>query len=325
MNRTPFSGITAGISLLVGLTAGLTAAEIVPPASANPLLPGADPHAMVVGDTVWIYPTWSDEPRGQRFFAFSATAAALTHWQRHGPVLDFADVAWIQDDGQKRHHAWAPSVLEQNGKYYFYYSVGPQHPTPSRIGVAVADRPQGPFRDGGKPLLTGDDHFEAIDPMVFTDPKSGKSFLYAGGSAGAKLRVFEMKPDLLSLDHEVPVGTPLNFTEGVFMHHREGRYYLSYSHGGWQRSSYSVHYATAGSPTGPWTYRGAILTSDATRKGPGHHSFIRQPGTGQWLIVYHRWENQTGDGPYNGSRQVCIDRVEFDREGLILPVVMTGR
>ncbi len=164
--------------------------------AANPIMPGADPHAVVVGDTVWIYPTWSDG-RGERFFAFSSTD--LTDWQRHGPVLDFKDVTWIKDDGQERHHAWAPAVLAHEGKYYFYYSVGPQNPTPSRIGVAVGDAPQGPFRDSGKPLLTGGDGFEAIDPMAFTDPKSGITYLYAGGSAGAKLRVFELNPDLVSI------------------------------------------------------------------------------------------------------------------------------
>jgi GH43 family beta-xylosidase len=290
--------------------------------AANPLMPGADPHALAVGKTVWIYPTWSDS-RLERFFAFSSTN--LTDWQRHGPVLDFKDVAWIKDDGQARHQAWAPSVVAKDGNYYFYYSVGPQNPTPSRIGVAVGDRPEGPFRDSGKPLLTGGDGFEAIDPMVFTDPQSGKSYLYAGGSAGAKLRVFELNSDLVNLAGEIRVETPPQFTEGVFMHYRDGRYYLSYSHGGWQRSSYSVHYATAETPTGPWAYRGAILTSDATRKGPGHHSFICSPLTGEWQIVYHRWENQTGDGPYRGWRQVCIDRVEYDQGGLIRPIVMTGR
>lgn len=287
----------------------------------NPIMPGADPHGLVVGPTVWIYPTWSDNRR-ERFFAFSSTN--FTDWQRHGPVLDFKDVSWIKDDGQERHQAWAPSVLARDGKYYFYYSVGPQNPTPSRIGVAVGDGPQGPFRDSGKPLLTGGNGFEAIDPMVFTDPKSGKSYFYAGGSAGAKLRVFELNPDLVSFAREAPVETPPQFTEGVFMHYRDGRYYLSYSHGGWQQSSYSVHYATAETPTGPWLYRGAILSSDSARKGPGHHSFIRSPLTGEWQIVYHRWENQTGDGPYRGARQVCIDRLEYDSDGLIRPIVMTG-
>jgi beta-xylosidase len=126
-------------------------------------------------------------------------------------------------------------------------------------------------------LLTGTEGFEAIDPIAFTDPKSGKSYLYAGGSAGAKLRVFELNPDLVSFASETSVETPPLFTEGVFMHRRDRRYYLSYSHGNWQRSSYSVHYATADSPTGPWTYRGAILVSDGKRKGPGHHSFIQSP------------------------------------------------
>jgi beta-xylosidase len=289
--------------------------------AANPVMPGADPHALVVGDVVWIYPTWSPG-RGERFFAFSSTD--LANWQRHGPVLDFDDVAWIGDDGQEVHHAWAPAVLSHEGKYHFYYSVGPQNPTPSRIGVAVGTTPDGPFHDSGKPLLTGGNGFEAIDPMAFADPRSGKTYLYAGGSAGATLRVFELNADLVSIAREVPVENPPQFTEGAFMHCHDGRYYLSYSHGRWQHSSYSVHYATADSPTGPWTYRGAILTSDATRKGPGHHSFIRRPLTGEWLIVYHRWENQTGDGPYRGSRQICIDAMEYDPDGLIRPIVMTG-
>lgn len=288
----------------------------------NPVLPGADPHAVVAGDTIWIYPTWSDDRRGQRFFAFSSTNR--TAWQRHGPILDLADVDWIKEDGAERHFAWAPGVLEKDGKWFFYYSVGPQNPTPSRIGVAVGDSPAGPFRDSGRPLLTGGDGFEAIDPMAFTDPESGKTLLYVGGSAGAKLRVFEMNPDLVSFAREVPADTPPQFTEGAFMHHSNGRYYLSYSHGGWRDASYSVHYATSDSPTGPWKYHGAILTSDAARKGPGHHSFITDPHTDDFLIVYHRWDNQTGDGPYSGSRQTCIDRVEYDEAGLIRPVRMTG-
>lgn len=88
----PVSG--AGLGSTMKRVSGL--AVVVPPAmlgvrqlpAANPVLPGADPHAVVVGDTVWLYPTWSEERRVERFFAFSSTN--LTQWQRHGPVLDFA-------------------------------------------------------------------------------------------------------------------------------------------------------------------------------------------------------------------------------------------
>jgi len=221
-------------------------------------------------------------------------------------------------------YAWAPAVFSTNGKFYFYYSVGPQNPTPSRLGVAVGNSPSGPFVDSGKPLLTGGDGFEAIDPMVFRDPKSGQVLLYAGGSAGAKLRVFELGPDLVSFAREIPVETPPKFTEAAFVHYHKERYYISYSHGGWRHSSYSVHYSSSDSATGPWTYHGVIVSSDSTRKGPGHHSFAQDPRTGAWLVFYHRWENQTGDGPYRGSRQICVDRVEHDAEGLIRPVIMTG-
>lgn len=290
---------------------------------ANPLMPGADPHALTVGNTVWVYPTWNQRREPEAFYAFSSTN--LVDWQRHGPVLEFENVKWIKDDGQKVHHAWAPAILQASNKFYFYFSVGPQNPTPSRIGVAVGDSPAGPFRDSGKPLLKGGNGFEAIDPMVFTDAKSGRTYFYAGGSAGAKLRAFEMNPDLVSFAREIPIETPPRFTEGVFMHHREGRYYLSYSHGGWRESSYSVHYAIGDSPLGPWQYQGPILTSDDSRKGPGHHSFVCDPLTGQWRIFYHRWEGKEGDGPYHGSRQLCVESISYDESGKIRPVTMTSK
>src|SRR3546814_11154748 len=122
-------------------------------------------------------------------------------------------------------------MLAANGRYYFYYSIGPQHPTPSRLGVATCEAPAGPCIDSGQPLLTGGGGFEAIDPMVFADAKSGKTYIYAGGSAGSTLRVFVLTPDPLTIDHEVQVAQPPHFTEGAFMHERDGIYYRSSRHG----------------------------------------------------------------------------------------------
>ena len=305
------------------------AAAIASPALAdNPQFQGADPHAMYIGKELWVFPTGG--PGGSwvadRFGAFSSTDRK--HWKSRGELIRRENIRWIGDDGAREHFLWAPAVATRNGKWYLYYSVGPQNPTPSRIGVAVASRPEGPFVDSGKPLLTGelvkDGHgFEAIDPMTFVDRKSGKAYLYAGGSAGAKLRVFQLKPDMINIDREIPVAQPPQFTEGAFMHERGGTYYLSYSHGRWNSPDYSVHYATAKTPVGPWRYRGAILTSDAVHKGPGHHSFVRDPKTGQWLIVYHRWERPAGAAPFTGERQVAVDRLRYAKDGTILPVRMT--
>lgn len=286
----------------------------------NPVFVAADPHAVVFGDRVWIYPTFS-RPHERTFHAFESTD--LQHWTRHGPVLDFKNVKWIDDDGAEHHWPWAPCCVERNGKYYFYYSVGPQVPTPSRIGVAVGDNPAGPFADIGKPLLTGtNDVFEAIDPMVFID-KDGKAYLYAGGSNGSRLKIFELNDDMISLKREVPVENPKNFTEGTFMHERNGIYYLTYSHGWWQGDTYSVHYATGPSPTGPFTYRGPILVGNDKHKGPGHHSIIHDLKTDTWRIVYHRWNNETGTPPYKGHRSTAIETLTYDANGLINPIEMT--
>lgn len=293
----------------------------------NPQFQGADPHAMFIGDELWVFPTGG--PGGSweadRFGAFSSKD--LKTWTPRGEMIRRDQIGWIKDDGAPEHFLWAPGVASANGKYYLYFSVGPQIPTPSRIGVAVADKPEGPYVDSGKPLVTGvlvkdGKGFEAIDPMVYTDPKSGKSYLYAGGSAGSTLRVWELNPDMVTIAREVPVAQPPHFTEGAFMHERNGTYYLSYSFGKWNGPSYSVHYATARSPVGPWTYRGRILTGDQKHQGPGHHSFVKAPN-GEWLIVYHRWERGPGEGPYKGERQIAVDRIKYAGDGRILPIKMT--
>jgi beta-xylosidase len=288
------------------------------PLAANPVMDGADPHAQVIGNDYWLYPTEAHSRRPV-FAAYRSTD--LRNWKRQGTLLDLGQVPWVKADGAPWHGAWAPAIAEKNGKFYFYYSVGPQTPTPSRIGVAVGTSAAGPFTDSGKPLLSGGDGFEAIDPMVFVE--GDKAWFYAGGSAGSKLRVFEMADDMVSFKREVKTDQPPHFTEAPFMHRRGKTYYLSYSHGKWNDPTYSVHYATASSPTGPWNYRGRILASDATHQGPGHHSFVEDPESKEWFIVYHRWETASKNGPFRGSRKIAVEKVDYDEQGLIRPVKMT--
>lgn len=301
----------------VGSTLSVSA-QAVP---ANPVLPNAaDPHAVVFDQRLFIYPTHG----GDHFEVWSS--ADLNKWRGHGEILHFRDVHWL-DPGTR--NAWAPAIHEHDGGFYFYFSVGGH---PSRIGVAVGASPAGPFVDSGQPLITDktgspSKQFEAIDPMVFRDPATGVTYIYAGGSRGSTLRIWKLGDDLVSLGREVEVEQPRFFTEGAFMHERGGVYYLSYSHGSWNSSGYSVHYSTAESPVGPWTYRGCILQGkgdEAAAKGPGHHSFFVDRKTGQTYIAYHRWENRQGDGPYTGHRSTAIDHVHYDEQGLIQPVVMTG-
>jgi len=297
------------VALLAGLSPAASAQEV------KSVFAGADPDIEFAEGKYWIYPTG-----GEALAAWSSPD--MRDWTRGEPLLRLKDISWVEDDHAPRHFLWAPDMVHANGGWYFYYSVGPQNPTPSRIGVAICKGPAGPCTDSGKPLVTGGKGFEAIDPAVFVDPKTKTPYLYAGGSAGATLRIWVLKPDMVSIDHEVKVDTPPNFTEGAFMHTRKGIYYLSYSAGKWDTSSYQVHYAVSLSPIGPWRYGGPLLVGDKRYRGPGHHSFFEDPKDGKWYIAYHRWEGQFGDGPYQGSRRVAIQPIEYREDGAIETIRM---
>ena len=282
-------------------------------ANVNPLFNAADPSIMLKGNFAYIYPTSGDSDKTYVYYS-----SDMVNWRRSSPILSFKDVSWMVPSK----NCWAPGIFEKNGKYYLYYSVGPK---PSYIGVAVSSTPYTTFIDSGQPLIAdnGESWFEAIDPMTFEDPQTGKVYLYFGGSAGSRLRVFELNDDLISLGNEINVDNPPNFTEGAFMHYRKGKYHLTYSHGSWNRGNYSLHYCTSSSPTGPWDYHGAILESDGWFKGPGHHSIMYNPAMDQWYVCYHRWNERFDDGPYSGSRSTCIDMLYYDDNGLIMPIVQT--
>ena len=105
------------------------------------------------------------------------------------------------------------------------------------------------------------------------------------------------------------------------MFKRNGKYYFMWSEGGWTGPDYSVAYAIADSPLGPFTREAKILQQDASvATGAGHHSVINRPGTDEWFIVYHRRPLDQTD---RNSRVVCIDKMEFDAEGKIKPVKIT--
>lgn len=278
----------------------------------SPVLPGlnADPNIVRFGDTFYLYPTtdgfegWS----GTQFKAYSSTD--LVHWKDHGVILDLGpDVSWADS------RAWAPTIAEKDGKYYFYFCAD------ANIGVAVSDSPTGPFKDAlGRPLLkAGQFSGQMIDPAVFTDD-DGQSYLYWGNGHAY---VAPLNADMTSLDlAKMKDITPSGYNEGSFVVKRAGTYYFMWSENDTRDENYRVAYATGASPTGPWTKRGVILEKDLSLgiKGPGHHSVVQVPGTDDWYIAYHRFAIPGGDGMH---RETTVDKLEFDSEGLIKKVVPT--
>ncbi|MGI5373670.1 family 43 glycosylhydrolase [Streptomyces sp. CA-251387] len=278
----------------------------------SPVLPGlnADPNIVRFGDTFYLYPTtdgfegWS----GTQFKAYSSKD--LVHWKDHGVILDLGpDVSWADS------RAWAPTIAEKDGKYYFYFCAD------ANIGVAVSDSPTGPFKDAlGKPLLKAAQFSgQMIDPAVFTHD-DGQSYLYWGNGHAY---VAPLNDDMTSIDtSKVGDITPSGYNEGTFVIKRKGTYYFMWSENDTRDENYRVAYATGPSPTGPWTKHGVILAKDLSLgiKGPGHHSVVHVPKTDEWYIAYHRFAIPGGDGTH---RETTVDKLEFDSDGLIKKVAPT--
>lgn len=291
----------------------------------SPVLDGlyADPNIAVFGDTYYIYATtdgyagWG----GKDFYVWSSKD--LVDWTRSEEpflTLDGANgtVPWATGN------AWAPTIIERGGKYYFYFSG--HNPTYDRktIGVAVADSPVGPFVAQPTAMIVNNESVtsgQAIDPAAFHDPVTGKYYLSWGNGSPV---IAELNDDMVSIkegSYQRITGLT-DFREGVFLNYRKGLYHLTYSIDDTGSENYRVGYATATSINGPWTYRGVILQKDPSLGilATGHSSIINVPGTDDWYIAYHRFAMPGGDGQH---RETTIDRVTIGSDGLFQTVQPT--
>ena len=290
--------------------------------SGNPLFEGwyADPEGIIYDDTYWIYPTWSKPFHEQVFFDCFSSKDLVT-WEKHPRIIDTTEVKWATNA------MWAPSVISKDGKYYFFFGANniQKNGQPGGIGVAVADKPEGPYKDLlGKALIdTIVNHAQPIDQIVFRDYDS-TNYMYYG--VWGHCNMVKLSNDFKSiipfedgtLYKEV---TPKNYVEGPFMFKKDGKYYFMWSEGGWTGPDYSVAYAIADTPFGPFNREAKILQQDSTvARGAGHHSVIIKPETDEYYIVYHRRPLGETNGNY---RVTCIDKMTFDKNGHINPVRMT--
>jgi len=289
--------------------------------SGNPILPGwyADPEGIILQNKYYIFPTYS-APYEEQVFMDAFSSNDLISWQKHSRIVDTASIKWAKKA------MWAPSVTEKDGKYYLFFGANDiQNDQESGgIGVAVSDKPEGPFKDHlGKPLI---DKFhngaQPIDQFVFKD-KDGQYYLIYGG--WRHCNIARLNSDFSgflpfadgSIFKEI---TPDQYVEGPFMFIKNGKYYFMWSEGGWTGPDYAVAYAIADSPLGPFKRAGRILQQDSSvATGAGHHSVIQPPGKDKWYMVYHRRPLGKTD---RNHRVTCIDEMKFKGDS-ILPVQIT--
>ena len=305
----------------------------------NPILNGyhADPEILYSNKTqrYYIYSTTDGKPGwgGWKYYAYSS--ADLKEWQCEGVVLDAKNgqIPWANGN------LWAPAAEEvktKNGyKYFLYYSAQPKEGGRKKIGVAVADAPTGPFVDLGHPLIgkeTEGFRGQLIDVDVFTDPVTKKPYLYWGNSmmAGA-----ELNADMTSIKEETitlmtPQGGTLRdyaYREAPYVFYRNGIYYFMWSVDDTGSPNYHVAYGTATSPLGPIKVadKPVVLQQDPQHEiyGTAHNAVVQVPGTDEWYIVYHRINKDWLRHQPGVHRETCIDRLYFNEDRTIRPVVPT--
>ena len=219
---------------------------------------------------------------------------------------------------------WAPSTVKKaNGKYYIYPTIN------TSIYVGVADSPAGPFRiangpdsfsgsDKAKPLLEakGPKGTKGIDAEVYIDD-DGKAYMFWAQRGAARLM-----DDMVTLDtHIVVIPTKRQgYSEGPFMFKRKGIYYYTYTLDGHETYKNAYIFSRV-SPLGPFEFpENDIFISTDKHKGiygPGHGSVFSVEGTDDYYFAYLEFGR---GGP---TRQVWVDKLEFNEDGTIKPVELT--
>lgn len=290
---------------------------------ANPYLPNweyiPDGEPRVFGDRIYVYGSHDRKDSidfcDYKLKVWSAPVSDPTKWVCHGDIFRSrdghdspSDVDWTDE------LLFAPDVVELGGKYYLYaYIVN------AKGCVAVADRPEGPFRLLSRYEYDIPNHYDNgtfIDPGVLVDD-DGRVYVYCGyqGSYMCELKdnMYEAVPGSYKLDI-IPTAEPHCFFEACSPRKINGTYYLIYSP---QRGS-CLDYATSDSPTGPFTYRGTIIDNGIDFPGGNDHGSVCCVN-GQWYIFYHRMTNGT-----IMSRRGCVERIEILPDGTIPQVEMTS-
>lgn len=310
-----------------------------------PHLYTADPAVHVFDGTIYIYPSHDVESgipendngdhfdmRDYHVFSMSSIDGELTD---HGEVLHVRDIPWA---GRQ---LWDCDAAHKAGKYYIYFSLKDRNDV-FHIGVAVSDRPEGPFKAEDAPVKGS----YSIDPCVLED-EDGAHFMYFGGLWGGQLqryrdnkaiecghepadneaalcpKVVKLASNMLEFDEEPrdllivdEAGEPLKagdhnrrFFEASWMHRYNGKYYFSYSTG----DTHLLCYAIGDNPYGPFVYQGVILTPVVG--WTTHHCITELDG--KWYLFHH---DSQPSGGRTWLRSLKVTELTYNVDGTICTI-----
>lgn len=278
----------------------------------------ADPTARVFEGKMYLYPSHdipSPIERLKEWFCMADyhvySSDDLVDWTDHGVIVTQNRVPWVQPNS---YSMWAPDCVYKDGKYYFYFPSTPRGEGKRgfAVGVAIADKPYGPF----VPQRRAIEGVNGIDPCVLVD-RDGQSYIYW---AGRGLQVAKLKENMVELASE-PMqieGMPDGFKEGPFAFERNGKYYFTFP---WVKDkTETLAYAMGDSPMGPFEFKGIIMDESPSGCWTNHHSIVEYKD--QWYLFYHHNDYSP---EFDKNRSVRIDSLSFNADGAIQKVIPTLR
>ena len=214
---------------------------------------------------------------------------------------------------------WAPDINYVNGKYHLFYSMSVWGGEwTCGIGVATAEKPEGPFTDRGMLFRSnGIEVQNSIDPFYIEE--EGKKYLFWGSFRG--LYAIELSDDGLSVrpgaQKRRVAGTAY---EGVYIHKRNGYYYMFASIGSCcagLNSTYTTVVGRSRDLFGPYldkqgrsmmeNHHEVVIGKNEQFVGTGHNSEIVQDSKGQDWILYHAVSVANPKG-----RVLMLDQVRWE-------------
>jgi len=283
----------------------------------------ADPAPMVFEGRLYLYTSHDEDVSVNNFFTMNDyrlySTVDMVNWTDHGSPASYKTFSWGTGD------AWAPHVVSRNGKFYLYAPIN--NSTGSKIGVAVAQSPMGPFSDPlGKALIsTGSGN---IDPTVFID-EDGQAYLYWGNpdlynvKLNSDMVSFPGSPTKVNLTTagfgvRTKTDRATAYEEGPWFYKRNSLYYIVYPA---DSTPEKISYTTSSGPLGPWEYRGDIMAKETGSGG----SFTNHPGVvdykGHSYFFYHNGA-LPGGGGY--KRSVCVEEFTYNADGTIPALTMSS-
>lgn len=273
----------------------------------------ADPAPMVYKDTVYLY-TSHDEDTSTALGNFNMynwllyTSTDMANWTDHGIIAGTKapnkTFSWAQDNG-----AWAPQVIERNGKFYLYAPIVSTSGART-IAVAVADSPFGPFKDALNKGLVSTGTSDDIDPTVFIDD-DGQAYLYWGNP---NCYYVKLNADMVSTS-----GTPTKiaklqtYQEGPWFYRRGDNYYLAFSS---TCCPEGIGYAMSTSPTGPWQYKNSIMDPNSQANG-NHPGIIDFKGNSYVFGFNWRLQEKRTGARNKEMRSVSVEKFSYSADGTI--------